>query len=192
MTCDVDTDPRVLRSRAAVLAAALALIGEQGIAATTIEAVARRSRVAKTTIYRQWDSQQAMVLAAFSSLVQAPPDPDTGTLRGDLLELVRGLARALTSSPAALLMPALIDAAERDPAFAALHRREADRRHEVVVSALDRGIARGELPAGTDPGLVLDLITGPLFYRRYVSCGAVDEEFAQLVVSRVLAAFTRD
>jgi AcrR family transcriptional regulator len=179
----------VLRSRAAVLDAALALLAERGIAGTTIEAVTERSGVAKTTIYRQWDSPAALVLDAFDSILQPPTDPDTGTLRGDVLDLLTGFARGLSTGPATGLMFALIDAAERDPAFAALHRREARARHAVILAVIARGIHRGELPAGTDPTEVLDLLAGPVFHRRAVSAGTVDEGFAARVVDRVLAAY---
>ncbi len=185
-------DPRVTRSRTAVIAATLDLLAERGITATTIEAVAERSGVARTTIYRQWDGQPALVLDAIGTTLTIPPDPDTGTLRGDLLDLLGGLADALNSSPAAGLMPALIDAAERDPAFAALHHREATQRHHVVHTAITRGIDRGELCPGADPAEVLDMLTGPVFYRRLVSSGVVDRAFAQRVVDRVLTAYAND
>ena len=185
-------DPRVIRSRTAVIAATLDLLAERGITATTIEAVAERSGVAKTTIYRHWDGQPALVLDAIGTTLHTPTDPDTGTLRGDLLDLLGGLADALNTSPAAGLMPALIDAAERDPAFAALHHREAAQRHQVVHTAIVRGIDRGELSPGADPSEVLDMVAGPVFYRRLVSSGVVDRAFAQQVVDRVLTAYTND
>ena len=185
-------DPRVTRSRTAVIAATLDLLAERGIAATTIEAVADRCGVARTTIYRQWNGQPALVLDAIGTILPTPPDADTGSLRGDLLALLGGLTDALATGPAAGLMPALIDAAERDPAFAALHHREATQRHQVVHAAIARGIKRGELPAGTDPTEVLDMVTGPVFYRRYVSVGTVDRDFAQRVVDQVLAAYVDD
>lgn len=189
MTRAPATDPRVIRSRASVLAAALELMNEKGIAGTTIEAVAGRSGVAKTTIYRQWADAPALVLATLDDLLQPPADPDLGTLRADLLLLVGGLAQALVASPAAGIMAGLMDAAERDPAFAALHAREAERRHGVVLAVIERGIRRGELPAGTDPHDVLDLLTGPIFYRRYTGRARLDAPFAARVVSRVLAAY---
>ena len=185
-------DPRVARSRTAVISATLDLLAERGITATTIEAVAERSGVAKTTIYRQWDGQPALVLDAIGTTLHTPTDPDTGTLRDDLLELLGGLADALNSSPAAGLMPALIDAAERDPAFAALHDREAAQRHQVVLTAIVRGIDRGELAPGADPAEVLDMVAGPVFYRRLVSSGVVDRAFAQRIVDRVVAAYAND
>jgi len=175
-----------------MIAATLNLLAERGISATTIEAVAERSGVAKTTIYRQWDGQPELVLDAIGTTLHTPTDPDTGTLRGDLLDLLGGLADVLNTSPAAGLMPALIDAAERDPAFAALHHREAAGRHQVVLTAIARGIDRGELTPGADPAEILDMVTGPVFYRRLVSSGAVDRAFAQRIVDRVLAAYAND
>jgi AcrR family transcriptional regulator len=183
------TDPRVVRTRAVVIRATLDLLARRGIAGTTIEAVAEQSGVAKTTIYRHWDSQAALVLDAFGTLLRPPPDPDTGTLRGDLLDLLTGFATSLSAGPATGLMFALIDAAERDPAFAQLHRREAATRHATVLAVITRGIRRGELPAGTDPAEVLDLLAGPVFHRRAVSGRTVDRPFAEQVVDRVLAAY---
>jgi AcrR family transcriptional regulator len=134
-----------------VLSAALDLLAERGIAGTTVEAISERCGVAKTTIYRQWDGQPALVLDAFRSVLGPPPDPNTGTLRGDLLALLTGYATALSDRRATGLMFALIDAAERDPAYAHLHRREAEGRHGVIRAVIARGVARGKLPAGTDP-----------------------------------------
>lgn len=181
-------DPRVARSRAAVLGAALDLLGERGIAGTTVEAVAERSGVARTTIYRQWADQAALVRDAFAATLAEPARPATGTLRGDLDVLVGGLCRAVANGPAASIMPALIDAAERDPAFAELHRSEALARQRVVAEVVGEAVDRGELPAGTDPWLVLDLVAGPVFHRRWVSRGALDEAFARTVVDAALAA----
>ncbi len=183
------TDPRVQRSRAAVIATTLELLTERGVAATTIQAIAERSRIAKTTIYRHWQGQADLVLEAIAGVLHPPTDPDTGTLRGDLIDVATGLARALSTGPSTGLMLSLIDAAERDPAYAALHHREARARHAAILAVIDRGIRRGELPAGTDPTEVLDLIAGPIFHRRTVSHAVVDTRFAESVVDRVLAAY---
>ncbi|WP_263577611.1 TetR/AcrR family transcriptional regulator [Actinotalea sp. M2MS4P-6] len=184
-------DPRVARSRAAVLAAATELLAERGVAGTTIEAVAARSGVAKTTIYRQWPDQHALVLDAFDTVLPVTPAPDTGALRGDLLAIVSGLARALVSSPAATLMPALIDAAERDPGFADLHHREAARRHEAVREVVQRARDRGEVGDDVDLDDLLDALAGPLFHRRYVTGRPLDDRTAERVVDRVVAGLMR-
>lgn len=183
------TDPRVARSRAAVLAAALDLLAERGVAGTTIEAISERSGVAKTTIYRKWAGQPALVLDAFASVVRMPPQTNTGSIRGDLDELMGGLAAALGGGPGASLMAALMDAAQRDATFAALHRAEAAFRHGPVRHAIERGVARGELAAWTDPAEVVDLLAGPMFYRRLVSGEDVDAAFTARVIDSVLAAY---
>ncbi|MBB5475137.1 AcrR family transcriptional regulator [Cellulomonas hominis] len=182
------TDPRVVRSRAAVLAATLELLAERGVAGATVEAVSARSGVAKTTIYRQWPDQAALVRDAFDGALTAPPHPDTGTLRGDLTELVTGLADAVTSGPAAAIMAGLVDAAERDPAFAEVHRAQAAARHHVVHDVLARAASRGEIPPDTDPAVVLDLLAGPVFHRRWVTRRPLDPAFTAAVVTAALAA----
>lgn len=184
----VAEDPRVTRSKAAVIEAALALIAQRGVATTTIDEISERSGVAKTTIYRHWNSKPEVVLDAISSRLEPPPPPlpDTGDLHQDLWQLVEGLAWALTDGPLAPMMSSLIDAAERDPEFAALHRRHARQRHAVVRTVLQRGIARGELPDDTDIDAALDLLAGPVFHRRLVSHGSVDAGFCRWVVDVVL------
>ncbi len=183
-------DPRVTRTKAKVTAAALELIAERGIPATTIDAVCDRSGVAKITILRYWPDQHRLALDAIASTLHEPPDPDTGTLRGDLIVLLCGLAQATQSGPAAPLMTALIDAAARDPAFAALHRAEATTRHGVTLAVIRRGISRGELPPGTKPADVLDLLAGPILYRRWMTSTTVTRGFVTRVVDVVLAGFT--
>ncbi len=170
------------------MAAALDLVSERGIAGATIEAISARCGVAKTTIYRQWPHQGALVLDAFRSIAPDPPLPDTGTLHGDLVVLLRGLVEALASGPAADLIPALIDASRRDPEFARLHAEEASRRHRPVLAALAQGVRRGELPADADLDDIVDRLAGPVFHRRFVSGLDLDPSFAERVVTGVLSA----
>jgi AcrR family transcriptional regulator len=182
----------VARSKAAVIEVALGLIAERGVMATTVDEISERSGVAKTTIYRHWDSKADVVLDAISTQLAPPPSPDTGTLRGDLQELVTGLAWALTDSPLSPLMPSLIDAAERDPEFAELHRRHAGQRHDVVRGVLRRGVERGELPTDVDLDAAMALLAGPVLYRRLMTRGAVDGDFCRWLVDVVLSGLGAD
>lgn len=174
------------RSRERVLDAVLDLIAERGIAGASIEASSTRSGVAKTTIYRQWPNQAALVLDAFRSVTPDPPLPDTGTLRGDLQILVGGLAEALAHGRAGVLMAALIDAAQRDPAFARMHQEESLRRRQAVLAVLTRGLERGELPDGTDLDTLVDRLAGPILHRRFVTGLALDRSFGERIVDLVL------
>ena len=181
-------DPRVTRSRQRTLAAALDLVAERGVAGATIEAISARSGVAKTTIYRQWPHQGPLILDAFRAIAPDPPTPNTGTLRGDLVVLLGGLADALRSGPAGALMPALLDASQRDLDFAQLHAQESVRRHQPVLAVLQRGLQRGELPADVDLHELVDRLAGPVFHRRFITGLPLEPSFTERVVDGVLRA----
>lgn len=181
-------DRRVARSKAAVREATLALVAEVGIGETTVDAISERSGVAKTTIYRHWSGKPAIVLDALSSVLAPPPDPDTGSVRHDLVALLVGFVDGLSRGPLAPLLTSMMEAAERDPEVARLHRDEAATRHQVLRDAVVRGIDRGELPAGTDADAVVALVVGPVVYRRLVAGQQVDAEVAVAVVDQALRA----
>ncbi len=185
-TSQAHLDPRVARSRARVLGAALDLVAGRGIHGATVEAIAARSTVAKTTIYRQWPNQAALLLDAFHSIAADPPLPDSGSVLTDLNVLVGGFAEAMGQGRVAVFMAALIEAAEHDPAFAALHQEEAARRHQQVMSVLQHGVDRRELPADTDLLLLVDLLAGPVLYRRFISGLPLNRAFGEQVVHRLL------
>src|SRR2546421_3031759 len=91
---------RTARVRAAVLAATLDDLVEHGYAQLSLDGVARRAGVHKTTVYRRWGSKEALVLELMRErAAQEVPIPDTGTLRGDLVELAR-TAAGLAAVPA--------------------------------------------------------------------------------------------
>ena len=183
------TDPRMTRSRRRALGATLDLVAERGIAGASIEAVSARSGVAKTTVYRQWPNQAALVLDAFRSIAPDPPLPDTGTLPGPLV-LVGGFAEALRQGRAGVFMAALMDAAERDADFAALHAAETRRRHAPVLSCSPGASSGASLPDGADLDALVDQLAGPVLHRRFVSGLPLDRGFGERVVDGVLRACT--
>lgn len=182
-------DPRVARSKAAVREATLTLVAEVGIGETTVDAISERSGVAKTTIYRHWPGKPAIVLDALSSVMAPPPDPDTGSVRDDLAALMAAFVDGLSRGPLAPLLTSMMEAAERDPEVARVHRAEAASRHQVLRDAVVRGIGRGELPTGTDADAVVAQVVGPVVYLRLVAGQEVDAEDAVAVVDRTLLSF---
>ncbi len=185
----MSTDPRVTRSKAKVIDCALELLAERGVAGTSVEAIVERSGVAKTTIYRHWPTRGEVILDAIDTCIEPPAAPDLGTVRADLHALIGGLCEALSASRWAALMPSLIDAAERDPEFAEVHRRFAATRTAPVREILCRGINRGELPGDTDVDQMIDLLSGPVFYRRLVAGEPVDRTYGERLVDRILHAY---
>jgi len=185
---DEDTDERVRRSKEAVLKATYELLSETGLGGVSVDAVCRRSGVAKTTIYRHWPSRTALVLDACSKLGTNPEVPDTGSLRGDLMALALDLARRLRTARWPSVLPSIIDAAERDPEIAGLHARLHAGASGAFRTVVERAQERGEVPRDGDPSETLAAILGPLFYRRWFSREPLAERFAKSVVERALAA----
>jgi AcrR family transcriptional regulator len=185
----VEKDPRVIRSKTAVIEATIELLGERGVADTTIEAIAERSGVAKTTIYRHWDSKPEVVIAALQTVRPTPTVPDTGDLRRDLEQLLAQLAKAVSDSPLAPLLSSLIDAAERDPEFAAVHERLMVERLGTVRGILERGVERGELRADVNPDEVMEHLAGPVFFRRMVRREPITRAHTNRIVHIVLRAY---
>lgn len=180
--------PRGERARQRVLRAALEVLADQGLPGLTMEAVARRAGASKATVYRHWASPAAMLVDAMELVSQPFPTPAYRQLRTDLIELVSMLEDQVSHQPFARLMAAFIDAAERDPALWNLHAQLTERRREPLRLVLDEACSRGEIPAETDLELVLDLLIGPAFYRRFVAHGAFQRDYATAIVDHVLAA----
>lgn len=184
---DAKLDERVRRSRAAVLDAAVALLAEAGLSGVSVDEVARRSGVAKTTIYRHWPSREALMLAACATLNTKSVAPDMGSLRDDLQALMRAVVPRLRSDSWASSLLSLLDAAERDPDLAALqidlHRDSMSGFRQVV----ERAQARGELDSAVNPAHVVATIVGPLLYRRFVSREPLDNAFVETILARTLS-----
>jgi AcrR family transcriptional regulator len=181
-------DGRVRRSREAVLAATFALLSEAGLGGVSVDEVARRSGVAKTTIYRHWPTRSALLLEACSKLSSRPTIPDTGSLKGDLVALSTTVAERLSTGRWSSVLPSVMDAAEREPELAQIHAQL----HADMMSAFRAVIAeaqaRGELPKTASASDLIGAIVGPLFYRRWFSREPVTPAVAKAVVERALKA----
>ena len=180
-------DPRVLRSKSAILDATRTLLLDQGFAGITVEAIAEHSGVAKTTIYRHWPDGNAIVMAVFTDFANDIAAPVTDDLRHDLIHSLTGLRTNLVSGPWAGIFTAMMDAAERDPTFRKLSQRYIHAKRRPTKRRLQLAIDRGELPATTDAELLLAMMAGPLFYRRYVSRQSISEtKFVTDIVDHAL------
>jgi AcrR family transcriptional regulator len=132
----------------AILRAAAEELIESGYAGLTMDRVARRGGTNKNTIYRRWPSRAALGIAAYRQLaVAAAPNPDTGELRGDALELLRRVNRNW-SSPTGAILRALLAGARDDPQLLAqLQEHSTDVGSAAWLAILARAVARGEAPA---------------------------------------------
>jgi AcrR family transcriptional regulator len=153
-----------------------------------MEAVALRARASKTTVYRRWPSRSALLVDAMDQAFQPVDTPTTGDLRGDLVALMVASEALLGSQPFPRLLAAVIDAAEQDASLAGLHFELTERRREPVRAVLAEAAARGIISPTVDPELVIDLLVGPAFYRRFVAHRPFPPGYATDVVDFVLAA----
>lgn len=165
-TAALDPDPRIERTRRLVLAATMDLLGEVGYGPLTIEAVAGRSGVAKSTIYRHWPGKLALVEDAFALLKAPSPVPPPGPVQERVTAILTELAQHCCSSTFSSCLPALIDAAERYPDVRDLHRRISDERSAPMRAVLAEAVEAGELPTTTDPLLLSQALAGPIFLHR--------------------------
>lgn len=186
-----DADRRVRRSKQAVLTTTYQLLTENGISGLSVDEVARRSGVAKTTIYRHWPSRSALLLDACSQLGAKRDAPDTGSLRGDLAVLTSDIAHRLTTARWPAVLPSIIDAAERDPELAGLHATL----HSALIGAfrtvLERAHKRGEMPRKRGVNELIAAILGPMFYRRWFSREPLDKRFVNGIVDSVIGSQPR-
>jgi AcrR family transcriptional regulator len=183
--------PRSESSRRAILDATVALLEEGGWAALTVEGVAARAGVGKQTIYRWYDGDLGRVVVdAYVDVsdVRVPP-PDTGSVRADLEAVVVPVARMNRERDRGLALAnrGLMAHAQQSPAFAEGYGRLHAHWRGPMLEIVRRGVERGELRAGTDADLVVDLLLGLQWYRLLVGHLGVDDATARASVDAALA-----
>lgn len=170
--------PRSEAARRKALDAAADLIVQRGVGAFSIEEVAARSGVAKSTIYRHWPERAALIIDTVRATFEHVVTPDTGSLRGDLETYVAAMVRAdLSAGKASQLMPAIIDAAARDPEIATLVDGLKDERERPLRAMIRRAEARDEIPTGLDMRVLVGTLIGPVVFRKLIQRQVVDDDF---------------
>ncbi|MEL7976355.1 TetR/AcrR family transcriptional regulator [Isoptericola sp. F-RaC21] len=155
-----------------IFQAALDLLVERGYEGLAMEAVASRSGVNKTTLYRWWPSKDALLAAALTdSDALSLSVPDTGSLRGDLRALTGRIAELLTDPVTAPIAAALLSAGVERPELAALSRAFFGDRLVREQPVLERAAQRGDPVADVDLRTVMDLLAGAVWFRVFVRGG---------------------
>ncbi len=183
---DIAQDPRIERSRRVILEAALDELGEVGYGALTIESVAARAGVGKSTIYRHWPGKLALVEDAFRTLKAQALVPDSGPLRERVVAFLQQVATLVEESTYSSCMPALIDAAERDPQVRKFHCDFSTERRAVLVDVIRDAVTSGELASAADPELLADALVGPIVMRRLMFYTPFDPALVPALVDQVL------
>ncbi|MFL6074226.1 MAG: TetR/AcrR family transcriptional regulator [Mycobacteriales bacterium] len=179
--------PRSERARRAILDAAYAQLAAHGFADLSIEGIAAAAGVSKQTIYRWWPSKAEVVLEAMLDRagVLVPP-VDTGVLEDDLRAFLETTFAA--AEPTLIrVLTGLMAQATLDPAFGRVfNERFLAARRDILRELLERGVARGELPAGHDLDVRVDAVYGLLWYRLLVGHRPLDSATARELTELVL------
>lgn len=179
--------PRSEDARRKVLVAASDLMASRGVANLTIDEVAARSGVAKTTIYRHWPERTSLIVDAVNTNLEHVGAPDTGTLRGDLEVFFGGMIRSDLSGHVGQIMPCLIEAAGRDEEMAYLLERIGAERERVIKTIVARAVDRGQLRRDFDLETLVGVIVGPIVFQKIVRRRALTTEYVSACLDVVLA-----
>ena len=179
--------PRSESARRAVMKAALALVQEGGYPAATIDEISARSGVAKSTIYRWWPSRPALIVDLLLQIAAAVAPPPTGPdpVRALRTELSR-IAKSVAALPGRLLL-ALASEGQTDPEVrAALTKGLFQPRRSATAKVVRQAQAAGELRKDVHPDVLIDLLYGPIFYRRLLRQEPTSEAFVRQVFEKAM------
>jgi AcrR family transcriptional regulator len=181
--------PRPNASADEILDITFDLIAEHDVAGVTVDMVAAKAGVSKATIYRRWESRQALLVEAMTRLRRPGISPDTGSLREDLTALLKVLVGYLSRPKTARVFASFLNAAARDPELAALQREISQEARSDYERVLRRAIERGLLPADVDVQFLIDLLISPFLYRGVVEHAPAPESDIDRVIDAVLGRF---
>jgi AcrR family transcriptional regulator len=180
--------PRSEHARRAVMDAALSLVEEGGYPAATIEEIAARSGVAKTTIYRWWPSRPALIVDLLLQIaaVAAPPPAGPDAMRALRTELSR-IAKSVAALPGRLLV-SLASEGQNDPEVRiALKKGLFQPRRKATAKVVRQAQASGALRGDVPPDVIIDLLYGPIFYRRLLRQEPATDAFVRQVFENAMA-----
>jgi len=170
-----------------ILQAAVDELARAGYGGVTIEAVAARAGVGKSTIYRHWPDKLALIADAFETFHEKwVPDVSSLPVREALAGLLAHVAEVVADSPFSRCIPALIEGAERDPRVRRFHHRYSAERRAALVELIARGIDEGSVAPAVDPELATAALLGTIFYRRLMTARRFDPAQASELVETVL------
>jgi TetR/AcrR family transcriptional regulator, regulator of autoinduction and epiphytic fitness len=182
-----EIDPRVERSRMLILSAAVEELADVGYGRVTIESIAARAGVGKSTIYRHWPDKLALIADAFETFhEQMVPDLGELPVRDAVVLLLGHVAEVVVDSTFSRCIPALIEGAERDQRVREFHHRYSAERRQSLIDLITRGIREGQIKRSIDPELATITLLGAIFYRRLMTSKPFDPADAMQLVNLVL------
>lgn len=180
---------QIEKTKKALMDATVALLSEIGYRSLTIDRITERAGVARSTLYRHWDSIPDLALDAFDAAIGPYQQIESTTnVKADLQVLYQGVAHSLGRSIWGRALPALIEASHNDPKFHGLVNRMHRLRRQAARDMLSRAKASGQLKPDARIDWILDSISGPLYFRLLISGTPITEPgFLQSLIDNALA-----
>ncbi|MEV0719511.1 TetR/AcrR family transcriptional regulator [Asanoa sp. NPDC050611] len=179
------------RDATAIYQATLELLLENGYDGLTIEGIAARSGVNKTTIYRWWSSKDELLATAFvRTRALKTAAPDTGSLRGDLLAVTTHVIELFGDPEGQRIVRAALNGLDRKSGLAEFVRQSTAEGLATEQPIFTRAIDRGELASDVDPATVIDMLAGAVWYRVFIRQIPLPPDFAERIVDIALAGLT--
>jgi AcrR family transcriptional regulator len=180
---------RTARVREAVLGATLSSLAGTRYRDLTVEQVAQRAGVAKTTVYRRWGSVEGLVLDLMRDLTRRRiPLPDTGNLDADMRGLARGMLGVYQDPALRAVISSVVAAAVHLPEARQTLTEFFARRNTQAAVIAERAVRSGELPPGTDAVEVIGMLGAPFYYRMFITGEPIDEAMADRAAAAAVTA----
>jgi AcrR family transcriptional regulator len=176
-----------------LLAVTLQLLQEHGYDRLTVDGVAATARASKATIYRRWPTKAELVMAAFvEGTGQSAVEPDTGTLRGDLLRMGEAICEHV-STHAGTIRAVLVEASRTAELDKLLQDQFIDQKKAMMKNVLARAVDRGEIATSAITEELWDVLPGYLIYRTILTGRSPSQDTVRTLVDNVLIpGLTRD
>jgi AcrR family transcriptional regulator len=183
--------PRDPRIDSAVLRATVELLGETGYAELSVDAIARRAGTSKPAIYRRWPSKAHVVHEAVFPIDSGTELPDTGSLAGDVREMVRRSAGVLTTPAARAALPGLIGEMAADLTLhSALLERFADILSRGLTHRLEVAVVRGEARADATAAELVEAVAGITLFALLTHGAALDDAWVERTATLITKGIT--
>lgn len=179
--------PRSEAARARVLEAAFGLMTTGGLANFSIDAVARESGVAKTTIYRHWASGNHLMIEALDSMIAPFPTPNTGDLRSDLRVFFEQVTPIINDPGIAGMMLDILRLSLHDPEIERIHAAIMNERKTPLITVIDLARGRGDISPDAPSSIAVDLIEGAFFARRFLQHEVIDDAAIAEIIELTVA-----
>jgi AcrR family transcriptional regulator len=186
--------PRDERIDRDITAAALEVLSEDGFERFSVEEVALRAGVAKTSVYRRFPTRTELIVGALQRLNdELPPPPPAGPIRDRLIHVLTGVRERVTTSTRGRILMQVTGEAGRDPALVALvHERGLAPRRALIADVIADGVASGELRSDLDPNAVIPVLVGPMLYLGMWSASSSAYDVpVETIIDTVLTGLTR-